>query len=130
MDAGNIVPLQNLKTVFLVGKEKRKRSPSSPYNADHTPRLSKRANNTQERTEKSMQEGERYLEGELERGENSGSDKEREAMVDQRSTGKTVVSKAQRIGRGVMQKDKQQETLKHAVTRSTHRGTETNRESS
>ena len=41
MDAGNIVPLQNLKTVFLVGKEKRKRSPSSPCTADHTPRLSK-----------------------------------------------------------------------------------------
>ena len=113
MDAGNIVPLQNLKTVFLVGKEKRKRSPCT---ADHTPRLSKRANNTQERTEKSMQEGERYLEGGLERGEDSGeksgSDKEREVMVDQRSTGKIAVSKAQRIGGGVIQKDKQQETLK------------------
>ena len=46
MDAGNIAPLQNLKTVFLVGKEKRKRSPSSPCTADHTPRLCKRANNT------------------------------------------------------------------------------------
>ena len=112
MDAGNIVPLQNLKTVFLVGKEKRKRSPSSP---DHSPRLSKRANNTQERTEKSMQEGERYLERGLGRGENSGekcgSDKEREVMVDQTNAGKIAVSKAQRIG-GVMQKDKQQDTLK------------------
>ena len=42
----------------------------------------------------------------------SGSDKEREVMVDQRSTGKIAVSKAQRIGGGVIQKDKQQETLK------------------
>ena len=113
MDAGNIVPLQNLKTVFLVGKEKRKRSPSSPCTADHTPRLSKRANSTQERTEKSMQEGERYLEGGLERGEDSGeksgSDKERE---DQTNAGKIAVNKAQRIGGGLMQKDKQQETLK------------------
>ena len=113
MDAGNIVPLQNLKTVFLVGKEKRKRSPSSPCTAYHTPRLSKRANNTQERTEKSMQEGESYLEGGSERGEDigekSGSDKERE---DQTNAGKIAMNKAQGIGGGLMQKDKQQETLK------------------
>ena len=53
-DDGNTVPLQNLKTVFLVGKEKRKRTPASPCTTDLTPRLSKRPNNTQERTEKSM----------------------------------------------------------------------------
>ena len=116
-DDGNIATLQNLKAVFLAAKEKRKRSPSSPLTADHIPRLSKRRQQetVEERKDVSVERrGRQNLRGPQDgtSGEESGIDREREMVVDQRSTAKTVVSKAQRIGGGVKQKDRQQEMVK------------------